>query len=178
MADITLTPTPALAGLSRRIGALQLQTVPELVLTSLAVPLGGDAAAEAALQTATGLGVPALGLSLAKGGARVIRLAPDQLMLATDTAPPAGLSGPFYTTDQTDAWVTLDLSGPTCAAALERLSMLDIVGFPVDGAQRTLIAHLAVILVRVAPDRWWLMSAASSAKSLAKAVEAALTAIA
>ena len=83
----------------------------------------------------------------------------------------------LYSADQTDAFAALDLSGPDALPALERLCTLDLAALQVHAAPRSLMAHLSVILIRLAPDAFRLMSARSSAKSFAHSIRTALSAV-
>ena len=141
-------------------------------MTALGIPRGGLPAAEAALQ-GLNLPLPAPGLSAVTGTHRLIRLSPDQLLLI---GPPPE-TDTLYSADQTDAFAALDLSGPDALPALERLCTLDLAALQVHAAPRSLMAHLSVILIRLAPDAFRLMSARSSAKSFAHSIRTALSAV-
>ena len=85
----------------------------------------------------------------------------------------AKLNGTGYTTDQTDNWVILEVSGKATLSALERLCPLnlDLDAFPVGASGRTVMEHMGALIVRTGEDSFLLMSASSSAKSFAHAVE-------
>ena len=81
------------------------------------------------------------------------------------------LQGTGYTTDQTDAWVCLEISGPETILALERLCPLDIARFTDGTAARTVMQHMGALIIRLSADRFLLLSARSSAASFLQAVE-------
>ena len=184
MADIRLTAAPRLGGYDQTIGGLRLSEV-SIALVSLAIPMGGEAEARAALASGLGLEMPEGGRSAlsSDGLVRVIRMAPDQLMAAFDhPAPDAephlrqALGEAFYTTEQTDAWCALRLEGAGCRKVLERLIPLDVAdgAFPVGAAHRTVMEHLGTLLIRESDAGYLLLSASSSAESFLHAVETSL----
>lgn len=179
----SLTPTPPLAGHDVTLGGNRIAARPELALVSVAVPLGGDAALAARLMAATGLEMPAPTLSSVAGGWRAVSMTADQLLVMTvgdgtqvTRELTAALDGAGYTTNQTDAWVCLEVSGPAVHAALERICPLDLApeAFPVNAAARTMMEHLGVLILRLAPDRFLLCAASSSALSFAHSVQVSL----
>lgn len=179
--DFKLTAAPALGGADLGIGGNRITERRDLALVSVAVPQGGEAGLVKALKSAFKIDFPGATQSTTAGETRAIRTSPDQLMLvfprATPDAEPhvqAGLKGAGYTTDQTGAWVVLEISGPATLAALERLCPLDTAVMPQDAAARTVIEHMGAMIVRLGPERFLLLSAGSSAQSFLHAVETSL----
>ncbi|MDJ0627753.1 MAG: sarcosine oxidase subunit gamma family protein, partial [Rhodobacter sp.] len=167
MADIVLTPAPPLGGYDETRGGLRLRELTGLAVVSLAIPLGEDAKAAQAIKSAFRLDLPDPGTSTANASHRLIRTGPDQLLLAFEHATPdaepvvaKAIKGALYTTDQTGAWVTLELSGAGCRAALERLCPLDLHPdtFPVGAAHRTFMAHFGVVIMRSGEETFLQMS--------------------
>lgn len=185
MAEYTLQAEPPLAGTEMESAGVRLWAPGDLALVSLALPLGGEAAAEQAVQAAYGVALPDIGRSVVSDdGTRLIRLAPDlAFALFTHATPDAErvvadrLNGAVYTTDQTDVWVALALCGPDTRRALERICPLDLHRqvFAVDHAARTVMEHLGVLILRTGADDYLLLSASSSAQSFLHAVEVSLT---
>lgn len=185
MAEYTLQAEPPLAGTEMEIADVRLWAPADLALVSLALPLGGE---EAAIRATYGTELPEIGRSVvADDGTRLIRLAPDLAFALFIHATPDAervvadrLSGAVYTTDQTDVWVTLALSGPNTRRALERICPIDLHPdvFAVDHAARTVMEHLGVLILRTGDDDYLLLSASSSAKSFLHAVEVSLRNIA
>lgn len=183
MADFTLTASPLLGGYERKFGSTSLRERDELALVSLAIPLGEDKKAAAAIKKAYGLPLPSPVLSAEAGGKRLVSTTADQLMLIFEHATPdanqvvnEALNGACYTTDQTDVWIVLDLSGPLAHAALERLCPLDLHPdvFPIHSAARTTMEHMGAMVIRTGADSFLLLSASSSAASFLHAVETSL----
>lgn len=180
MAEITLTATPALAGTDIRIGDGRIRSRDDLAIVSVAVPLGGGDALTGALKRAYGLAMPEPTRSSEAKDMRAIRTAPDQLMLIfPHQAPDANarvrtdLEGAAYATDQTDVWAVLELAGAAVLPALERLCPLDLsaAAFPDDAFARTVMEHMGAMILRLAPDRFLLLCASSSAGSFLHAIE-------
>ncbi|MBZ0123870.1 MAG: sarcosine oxidase subunit gamma [Roseovarius sp.] len=185
MPDFVLTASSPLGGFDRDFGPVRLRELTGLAIVSVALPLGAEDAAMVALNRAFGCDMPAPGASaLSKDGReRLLRLAPDQLFVLFDHATPdaeahvaARLDGAAYTTDQTDGWVGLEMSGPGCRAALERICPVDLhpKAFAVGQFARTAMEHLGAIVLRSDDDRFVLLSASSSAGSFLHAVETSI----
>src|SRR6056297_1435005 len=78
VAEYTLQAEPPLAGTEMEIAGVRLWAPGDLAMVSLALPLGGEAAAEQAVRAAYGVALPGIGRSVVAGdGTRLIRLAPD-----------------------------------------------------------------------------------------------------
>jgi len=184
VADFTLTAEPPLAGTDMTLAGVRLWAPADLAVVSLALPLRGEDTAKQTVKQAYGVALPKIGKSIvAADGTRLIRLAPDlAFAVFTHTTPDAEnvfaeqLGGAAYTTDQTDVWVALGLSGPKARRALERICMLDLHpnAFAVDDAARTVMEHLGVLILRTGADDYLLLSASSSAGSFLHALETSL----
>ncbi len=178
MADITLTATPLLGHADLHIGENRIKERADLALVSIATPLNGESALATALQNGWSLDLPSATQSTVTGDTRALRTSPDQLLLVfphpTPDAEPtvqSKVNGAGYTTDQTDAWVILEVSGPETLAALERIFPLDLRNFAMGENGRTVAEHMSAMAVRLDVDRFLLMSASSSAQSFLHAVE-------
>ncbi|MBZ8117210.1 sarcosine oxidase subunit gamma [Roseovarius sp. LXJ103] len=179
MPDFTLTAAPPLAGTHHSIDGATLTAPEGLAIVSLALPLGAEDKAEKAIKTAFGA-LPDIGKAAEAKGHHLLRMGVDQAFVIFDCATPeaepkiaAKLKGAAYTTDQTDAWCILQLSGPRARDVLERICMVDLHPdtFPVGALARTIMEHMGSIVVRSEADTYLLLSASSSAKSFAHAVE-------
>jgi sarcosine oxidase subunit gamma len=158
----TLEAKPILGGVDRRLGENRIVERSDLAIVSIA----------------WGLAWPDPTVSTVSGDVRAVRSAPDQLLLIFPHATPdanrvvqSKLNGAGYTTDQTDVWVMLEISGPATIAALERLCPLDVSRFPDGGAGRTVMEHMGALIIRVSAGHFYLLSASSSARSFLHAVE-------
>ena len=180
MADISLAATPALGGFRREFSNCSLAERNDIALISVAIPRDGETALSAKLDKTWALALPRSTTTAQANGLRAIPLTADQFLLAfapdanrTEASVQVDLASVSYTTVQTDAWVILELSGKGATAALERICPidLDVTGFPSGSSARTVMEHLGAIIVRLDDDRFWLMSARSSAASFLHAVE-------
>ena len=180
MREFRLTATPPLAGTNRRFGQNRIVARTDLALVSVAVPLGGEAALAEALTQNWGIDLPAPKLSTGTDRMRAVRTAPDQMMLIFPHETPDAevvvqsvLDGRGYTTDQTDVWAILEVSGPGVLRALERICPLDLdpEAFPIGAFARTVMEHMAAMILRTGDDRFLLMGAGSSAGSFLEEIE-------
>lgn len=185
MPDFTLAAAPALGAYDRTFGGVRLRELVDLALVSIALPRGGEAAAEQATLAAFQARLPVLGQSALSrdGSQRLLRLGRDQLfVLFTRDTPDAEtiianrLNGAAYTTDQSDVWVGLELSGANARRALERICPIDLhpAAFAQGSVARTAMEHLGTLIVRSGTDVFVLMSARSSAGSFLHAVETSI----
>lgn len=184
MAEFQLTAARPLAGYDKRFGAITLRAPADLALVSLAFPLGQEDIAQKAIKAAYGHALPEVGKAhAAKDETILIRMSRDQgFVLFTHATPDAErvvaeeLKGAAYTTDQTDVWTVLEISGPDARTALMRICPLDLHdgSFAVMHAARTVMEHLGTIIIRTGPEAWLLLSATSSAGSFLHAVETSI----
>lgn len=180
MADISLHAASVLGGINLEFGDCALTEITDIALISVAIPQGGQDAVSEKLKEIWKLPIPGAVTTTNAGVMRAIPMSQDQFMLAfspepdlSETSAQSDLAEVAYTTLQTDAWVILELSGAGAVTALERICQidLDLSSFPTGSAARTTMEHLGVCLVRIEDNRFWLMSARSSARSLLHAVE-------
>ncbi|MGV6846935.1 MAG: sarcosine oxidase subunit gamma [Marinibacterium sp.] len=174
----TLTARPVLGGADMRLGDNRIRERDDLAIVSVAIPLGGETALADAIRSAWDLAPPAPAVSSVSGDIRAVSSTGDQWLVIFPHATPdanahvqTALAGSGYTTEQTDAWVVLEISGPDTLAALERICPLDCAAMPVDGNGRTVVEHMGALILRLDADRFLMMSASSSAASFLHAVE-------
>lgn len=181
MVNLTLEAAPILGGYNKRMGSTRLRERDDLAMVSVAIPLGDDASFASALSAGHGLAMPEPTRATISGQMTGLKIAPDQLMLIFPHSTPDAVDAvrsrlPIgYLTDQTDSWVVLEMTGPQCHAALERLSMVDLSddAFPVGAFARTTMEHMGALVLRTKAG-FLLMSASSSAASFAHALETSL----
>ncbi|PJK27583.1 sarcosine oxidase subunit gamma [Minwuia thermotolerans] len=181
MAEFELAPRSPLGGIRQDFGGVSLSEPAGLGIAAIAVPRGGDAALADAVRAVWGMELPTVGrYSIGTDGLRLIGMSPDQFFAVFPCEGPdaarivaTALGEAAWVTEQSDAWAVLDLEGPGVRAALERVCPLDLHPdlFAADLAQRTLMEHLSVIVMRLAEDRFRLMSPSSSALSFLHMVE-------
>ncbi len=181
MAEIKLTAAPVL-GTNLSIGTNTIQERDDLALVSIATPLDQDQDSQAdlarALSAGWGLDLPAPTRASSAGDAHAIQTTADQMLLIFPHEGPDGnavvqskLDGAGYTTEQTDVWLVLEIAGPETLAALERLCPMDLRGVPDGTATRTVMEHMGALVLRHSAERFWLLTASSSAGSFLHAVE-------
>ena len=182
MADYSLVSAPPLAGTDLKFGDSRVSAPADLAIVSFALPMGGEGPAKTALKSAYGVAVPEVGQSaLSKDGkARLVRASTEQgFVIFTHPTPDAesvvskAIKGKAYTTDQTDVWCGLEVSGASFRVALERICPIDIDpdAFAEGAAARTTMEHLGTLIIRTHGDTFLLLSASSSAQSFLHAVE-------
>ena len=187
MGEFTLKAEPFLGGYENSFSFLSIKELHEQAIVSLAIPNGGKTRAKKTLKMLFGVDCPRVGNSaLSKdGGARLIRLGPDQLFcLLSDKRDTFSayreitqkLGQDIYTTDQSDVWVCLELSGAQTLKALERICPINLHPdhFIVGNIAQTMMEHLGTIILRSDEDTYILLSASSSAKSFLQAMETSI----
>ena len=179
MGDLVLEKEPFLGGYDKEFAGTRLWEVTDMTLRSLAVPLGGDKKAAAAIKATLGVEVPAPAMSATNGAGtlRIFASTADQFMvIAPEGTDFAGLDAAVYQTDQSDTWAVLSIEGANCRAALERLCPLDLhpEAFAVGAASRTMMEHMGTIIIRTDHDQFLLMVSSSFAGSFLHAVEISL----
>ncbi|MCC5983660.1 MAG: sarcosine oxidase subunit gamma [Rhodobacteraceae bacterium] len=190
MAD--LTPITALGGTVLRhesIGALRIQEADDWALASVTARAGQAQAVSAEIRNLTGLDLPGPGGMATAGDWRALWLSPESWMLAAPLAQAPDLAATVKrttgaaaaVTEQTDGWVRFDILAPDDARLwplLERLCNVDPARAGPGTATRTVMEHLAVIVLRDGPGRAAVLGARSSAASLHHALVAAARSVA
>ena len=167
-----------------QIGLYRIAERPDVALASVAARRGraGDLASAA---QAVGLPLPDPACAVSGDPFSAFWVAPDMWFVE---APFAGfediavhlkttLGDTASITEQTDAWVRLDLTAHSLTPLMERLSNVDLAAVPVGFASRTVIDHLGCYLVKRAVTEVTLYGPRSSAKSLLHALEIAAISI-
>lgn len=179
MPEIILTPRSAADGLPTvNFGSLKLCEAPALKLSSVMPFQGQVRALDAALRTAHGLAVPHPNRMTHSDTAQCLWTGRGQVFLV-QPEPAPDLAGFAALTDQTDAWVTLDLTGAQSVSVLARLVPIDLSlsAFPPDGCARTLSGHANIILHRI-EDGFRIRAFRSMAQSLAHEIADAMAGVA
>lgn len=180
MVKISLKADPLLGGVDRTLGDNRILERDDLAIVSIAIPLRGKTALLKALKAGWGLAPAKATVSSVKKDHRLVQTTPDQfLVLFPHKAPDAEalvqakLQGAGYTTDQTDAFIALEISGPDTLPALERICPLDLStsAFPVGSSGRTVMEHMSAIIIRLDAMTFLLLSASSSAASFLETIE-------
>ena len=176
---VDLIASRAAAGLVPvRTGALSL-TGPELgALTSVSPRRGAEFALKDALQHAHGLGWPAPNRSTGNHGARLVWFGHAHALLIGPQPAPQ-LADHAALTDQSDAWVALQLAGAGGEDVLARLVPVDLraAPFPPGHTARTLLGHANVSITRTGENCFLILGFRSMAKTLVHELEIAMAAV-
>lgn len=183
MADIVLKPLTALghdAPLTEALGPWTLTERFDVALASLALRRGRE---EEVRAKAAAAGIPLPGAAASSEGAPygAFWMTPEMWMIEAPFATHEDirpiLLGVFgdaaSITEQTDAWVRFDLSGPDLPRLMERLSNFDLGPAPDGSATRTVVEHLGVYLVKRSERAITLYGPRSSARDLHHALAVA-----
>ena len=183
MGELTLMSRPPLDGYTGESDGLRLAERSGMAVVSVAVPAHARDEFAVNLRDAWGIDAPPVGRSVvSESGPRLIGLQAAQwFVLMEDAGDRAeklvaeALGTDVHLTDQSDGWAALEVTGSRCRDVLSRLCMLDLHpdAFPVHAATRTVMEHLAVIVLRNDDERFLLLSPRSSALSFLETVEAA-----
>lgn len=180
MAEPILTARSAAHGLlPRSIGGLTIAEGAAGPVTGISPHAGEVAQASATLEAAHGLALPGPGRSAAKGAARVLWFGRNRWMLIGADAGEA-LAAHAALTDQTDAWVSLDLTGAAGPDVLARLVPVDLRpgSFPLGAVARTELFHMQVAIARTGPEALRVMGFRSMAGTLVHDLVTAAEAVA
>ena len=184
MAEFTLKAEPFLGGYERDFGTIVLKEIHNLAIVSIAFANGNEDQAQTVIETIFDMKVPDVGNSSKSDDAaiRLLRLGIDQVFIVMGEQKDAHaahkdiaskLNGTAYSTDQSDAWVCLEISGARSEVALERICPIDLHAsvFKTGQIARTSMEHLGTIIMRTSEDSFTMMSASSSAHSFVHAIE-------
>ena len=174
-----LSATSSLDGYDKEIGTIRLREISNQSLIAMAIPLGEETKFKNSIKNIFRLKMPSPNKSVKNKDTRILSTQPDQIFVLTkrtddpEKSMAIEFDGSAYITDQTDAWVILEISGSSSREALERICQLDLDKeiFQLDSMARTSMEHMSAIIIRKADDTFYLMSASSSAKSFLHAVE-------
>lgn len=160
------------------VGPVTITERVDVALASVAARRGRDLTAPA-----KGAGVPLPGPARHEGSApySTFWVAPEMWFVEAPFATheliadqlKAAFGEAASVTEQTDAWVVLDLAAPDLAPLLERLCNVDFPSVADGFATRTVIEHLGCYLIRQSAGAARLYGPRSSAQSLLHALEGA-----
>lgn len=165
------------------IGTVTLREMPDVALASVSARMGHEAACDSKLTELLGAAPPGPGQATLGDPFDALWLGTDQWMISAAYDTHEDLAdqlkntlGPNASvTEQSDAWVCLDLIGPGADAVMERLCNLDIRQMDRGHASRTTIDHLGCLVMRRATiDGLRIIGPRSSAASLFHAIKTAM----
>ena len=148
-------------------------------LTSIAPFQGQQKALSDALKKAHGLGYPGPNETQQKGDARITWFGRDSALLLGVSAP-ADIGALAAVTDQSDAWVGLELSGAASADVLARLVPVDMrpQTLPEGHTVRTLLGHMNASITPTGKDTYLILVFRSMAETLVHEMQEAMEAVA
>ena len=163
------------------IGDARLAELPRAPIRVIAPYRGREAAVSEALRATLGSGLPQIGRTVPLAGGRLIWAGARQWMLtgpAAEAAVPA-LAGLAAVTDQSDGWAAMRLEGRDARAVLARLLPLDLdaASFPEGTAARSLLRHVACLLV-AAGEGWEIRVPRSFARTAVQDIADAMRSLA
>lgn len=182
MSDFNLKSRTPLNAVRLEYADITIEETTGRAIVSIATPLQGEQALNDALQSAYGVTLPTIGHSAkaTTDSTTVLALSQDQRFIVFDEpdgAPAAAvgarLGDTAYIVDQSDGWVMVRVTGDNCRAALERICPIDlsIAAFAPGSVARTVMEHLATIIMCEADDNYILLSPRSSANSFLHALD-------
>lgn len=147
-----LIETPAATGLPIILGGATLELCPAGRVTWIAALPGQRDAVSDALKSATGVAFPEAESIDCTADLRAVWVGPDEALVFGDVPQIAG----SVQADQSDGISLLRLVGPSARDILMRLVPIDLrdKAFPVCASARTMLAHLAVSLIRTDDDAY------------------------
>jgi sarcosine oxidase subunit gamma len=172
---IARTPFDGL--LQLRAGTVTASEVVHASITSVAPLKRRTQEVSDALEAALGIRLPPPGRLTGTDRARVVWTGMDQwFVLGT---PPPALPGAAVT-DQSDAWGCLALEGAGAPDVLARLVPVDVRpdAFGTGHAMRTLLGHMACVLMKTGDGRFEIMVYRSMARSVAQDLNRAMRMVA
>jgi len=178
VADLTAS-SPAGALLPKRIGGVSLSEAAFVPMTGISPYAGEVAQVSAALEAAHGLRLPGPGKMAVAGGVSVLWFGRNRWMLI-GSAPGEGLGDHAALTDQSDAWVTVEISGAAGVDVLARLVPLDLrpAAFPEGSVARTELYHMQAAIARTGAEDLRVMCFRSMAGTLVHDLVTAAEAVA
>ena len=180
---VKLKPSSPLDGFAINAGGVKCLYVGGYAIASLATRKGMEQRLNADINRGFNASLPAPTRAVEIANGHIIAAARDQIFICQKTAPQhliaaakkhCGTSASI--TDQSDAWVRLEISGKFCAPVMERLCAIDTRRdtFPPLSVARTGIDHISTIIMRLpaCTDHFVLLTPSSSAASLTHSIGA------
>ena len=110
---------------------------------------------------------------MAGDGPRIVWTGRGQAFLI-GAEPPKGLEGAAALVDQSDGWAGLRLEGPAAADVLARLVPLDLRAMAVGSCARSLLGHMALVLMRPEAEAFEMLVFRSMARTAVHEIDTAM----
>jgi hypothetical protein len=104
---------------------------------------------------------------------RIVWTGRGQAFLIGADVPP-GLEGAAALVDQSDGWAGLRLEGPAAADVLARLVPLDLRAMPTGACARSLLGHMALVLMRPEAEVFEMLVFRSMARTAVHEIDTAM----
>ena len=178
MGDL-IAKTPCAGLLPVVIGGVRMTEILPGPITSVMPYDGQEAAASELLKSLCGMGLPKVGRSTGRDGARAIWTGAGQAMVL-GVVVDGGLARHAALSDQSDAWGVLRLEGAGVEDVLARLTPLDLNPgvFKRGHAARSMFGHMSAVIVRVGAEAFDIMVFRSMAKTAVHELEEAMKSVA
>lgn len=177
---LKLEAVSPLNGYYHDFGNVVVEEIVGKALVSIAEPQGIKTKLRTAIKKSLGAEWPEIGKSvISKKGYQLLGIQSDMVFALfdhpggiADTSIKAMLKDNAYCTDQSDAWVSIKVSGEGIYTALERICPLNLApeAFEIGFVARTSMEHLGVVILKDDKDSFVLMGATSSADDLLHAI--------
>lgn len=166
MAELTAL-SPAGALLPKTLGGVRLREADFAPMTGISPHAGEVAQVSSALEAAHGVSLPGPGKLVAGDGAMVMWVGRNRWLLI-GPEPGEGPGAHAALTDQSDAWVTVVISGAAGVEVLARLVPVDLRAamFPEGSVARTEVYHMPAIIARTGAEELRVMCFRSMAGTL------------
>ncbi|VAW12970.1 hypothetical protein MNBD_ALPHA09-1782 [hydrothermal vent metagenome] len=182
MSELSLAAQSPLGGVELETGGVKIAEITGRAIVSITTPKGGGPTLDTAMASAFKCKLPAAGQSTRSpvAGSQFLWMQSDQIFVLFDHDGPdpvaevaKRLKGAAYLTDQSDAWAMIAVRGKNSRLALERICPVDLHGavFLQGAVARTMMEHMAAIILCEGRQEFVLMSPRSSSKSFFHALE-------
>ena len=161
------------------IGQTTLREVDLGILTSVAPYKGQGDAVSQSMKAAHGISFPAVARITGKSGNQAIWFGRDMALLVGPQAD-VSLSKCAALTDQSDAWVCVELGGDGAEDVLARLVPLDVrvAHFKTGHTARTLVQHMNASITRTGSDVFLILVFRAMAQTLVHELKEAMEGVA
>ena len=181
MSNFKLVAQAPLNHLDFNLGGISVQEIKDQALVSLAIPNGKRNDVNDAIKNSYNIALPKIGLSVTAeiDHTQFLCMQAEQYFVLFNYENNRAvehlnskLNDIAYLCDQSDSWAMLRIRGEGCRTALERICPIDLhsPSFPQGSVARTIMEHLAVIILHESDNQYLLMSPRSSAESFLHAI--------
>jgi len=151
----SLTPLGASEARTETIGTTTIREVTDLALASVEARTVGAVKFGKAAKSALGVALPGPGKSSGKGATHAFWIGQEKWLFSASSAAHEDFAselrdmfaGLASVTDQTDGWACFSIESEDLSELLLRLFQIDVLRIAKGSVQRTMVEHVAVVLV-------------------------------